>query len=67
MHDSNLNRLYDYVIRRVIWYILYGDVTIGNALKFNYIKNRHTLSHNVELSKPRLSGIRTHNVSGDKH
>ena len=44
MHDSNLNRLYDYVIRRVIWYILYGDVTIGNALKFNYIKNMYVLS-----------------------
>lgn len=44
MHDSNLNRLYDYVIRRVIWYILYGDVTIGSALKFNYMKNMYVLS-----------------------
>ena len=26
-----------------------------------------TLSHNVVWSTPRLSGIRTHNVSGDKH
>jgi hypothetical protein len=26
-----------------------------------------TLSHNVVLSKPRLSGIQTHNVSGDRH
>ena len=26
-----------------------------------------TLSHNVVLSTPRLSGIRTHNVSGDRH
>jgi hypothetical protein len=25
-----------------------------------------TLSHNVVLSTPRLSGIRTHNVSGDR-
>ena len=25
-----------------------------------------TLSHNVVSSTPRLSGIRTHNVSGDK-
>jgi len=25
------------------------------------------LSHNVELSAPRLSGIRTYNVSGDRH
>jgi hypothetical protein len=26
-----------------------------------------TLSHNVVSSTPRLSGIRTHNVSGDRH
>ena len=26
-----------------------------------------TLSHNVEMSTPRLGGIRTHNVSGDRH
>ena len=26
-----------------------------------------TSSHNVVLSKPRLSGIRTQNVSGDRH
>ena len=26
-----------------------------------------TLSHNVVLSTPRLSGIRAHNVSGDRH
>ena len=26
-----------------------------------------TLLHNVVSSKPRLSGIRTHNVSGDRH
>ena len=25
------------------------------------------LSHTVALSKPRLNGIRTHNVSGDRH
>ena len=25
------------------------------------------LSHNVVLSTPRLSGIRIHNVSGDRH
>ena len=28
--------------------------------------HRQTLSHNVVLSTPRLSGIRTH-VSGDRH
>ena len=26
-----------------------------------------TLSHNVVSSTPRLSGVRTHNVSGDRH
>ena len=29
--------------------------------------HRQTLSHNVVLSTPHLSGIRTHNVSGDRH
>jgi hypothetical protein len=26
-----------------------------------------TLSHNVVSSTPRVSGVRTHNVSGDRH
>ena len=26
-----------------------------------------TLSHNVVSNTPRLSGIRTHNISGDRH
>jgi hypothetical protein len=26
-----------------------------------------TLSHNVVSSSPRLIGVRTHNVSGDRH
>ena len=29
--------------------------------------HRQTLSHNVASSTPRLSGILTHNVSGDRH
>ena len=29
--------------------------------------HRQTLSHNVVSSTPRLSGIRTHNISGDRH
>jgi len=29
--------------------------------------HRQTLSHNVILSTPRLNGIRTHNVSCDRH
>jgi hypothetical protein len=29
--------------------------------------HRQTLSHNAVLSAPRLSGIRTHNFSGDRH
>ena len=29
--------------------------------------HRRTLSHNVVLSTPRLSRIRTHNINGDRH
>ena len=29
--------------------------------------NRQTLSHNVVSSTPHMSGIRTHNISGDRH
>ena len=29
--------------------------------------HRQTLSHNVVSSTPRLSGIQTHNISGDRH
>jgi len=29
--------------------------------------HRQTLSHNVLLSTPRLSGIGIHNISGDRH
>jgi hypothetical protein len=29
--------------------------------------HRQTLSHNVVSSTPHLSGIRTHNASGDRH
>jgi hypothetical protein len=31
------------------------------------ISYRQTLSHNVVLSTPRLSGVQTHNVNGDWH
>jgi hypothetical protein len=31
------------------------------------VSRRQTLSHNVVSSTPRMSGIRTHNVSGDRH
>jgi len=29
--------------------------------------HRQTLSHNVVSNTPRLSGVRTHNISGDRH
>jgi hypothetical protein len=29
--------------------------------------HRQPLSHNVVMSTPRLNGIQTHNVSGDRH
>ena len=31
------------------------------------VSHRQTLSHNVVSSTPRLSGIRTHNISDDRH
>ena len=31
------------------------------------VSHLQTLSHNVVSSTPRLNGIRTHNVSGDRH
>ena len=31
------------------------------------MQDNDKLSHNVVLSKPRLSDIQTHNVSGDRH
>ena len=31
------------------------------------VNRRQTLSHNVVSSTPRLSGIQTHNVSGDRY
>ena len=31
------------------------------------VSGKKPLSHNVASSTPRLSGIRTHNVSGDRH
>ena len=31
------------------------------------VTDKKTLSHNVVSSTPRLNGIRTHNVCGDRH
>jgi len=31
------------------------------------VSHQQTLSHNVVSCTPRLSGIRTHNVNGDRH
>ena len=31
------------------------------------VSHWQTLSHNVVSSTPHLSGVRTHNVSGDRH
>jgi hypothetical protein len=31
------------------------------------VSHPQTLTHNVVLSTPRLSGVRTHNVNGDRH
>jgi hypothetical protein len=46
-----------------------GSLFFHFELYSGYIDNRMVvgLSHNVVSSTPRLSGIRTHNVSGDRH
>ena len=40
---------------------------IGSAQRKPPTCHKHIISHNVVLSTPHLSGIRTHNFSGDRH
>jgi hypothetical protein len=47
------------------WSVLLVEVPGYNHLPV--ASHRQTLSHNVVSSTPRLSEIRTHNVSGDRH
>jgi hypothetical protein len=45
------------------------NVTFNNisVLLVEETRENHTLSHNVILSTPCLSVIRTHNIIGDRH
>ena len=48
--------------------VILMEVTGGSGEKPpTYRKSLTNLSHNVVSSTPRLSGIRTHNVSGDRN
>jgi hypothetical protein len=49
----------------ISWWSVIGE---GNRRKpQTRHKSLKTLSHTVILSTPRLSGVRTHNFSGDRH
>jgi len=43
--------------------VSWRSILLGEQTGENY----RNVSHNIVLSKHRLSGIRTHNVSGDMH
>jgi hypothetical protein len=48
--------------------VLLVEETRGPAENHRHVRNhRQTLSHTVVSSTPRLNGIRTHNVSGDRY
>jgi hypothetical protein len=53
-----------------IWVILWQSVLLVEETRENHwsaASHWQILSHNVVSSTPRLSGIQTHNVSGDSH
>jgi hypothetical protein len=47
--------------------LLVGETRVPGENHWPVASHWQTLSHNVILSTPRLSGIWTHSVSGDKH
>ena len=50
------------------WSVLLVEETRGLGENHRPVaSHRQTLSHNVVSSTPRLTGIRTHSVSGDRH
>ena len=53
----------------ILWQSVLLVGKTGEPGEFHWTAASHwqTLSHNVVSSTPRLSGIRTHNVSGDRH
>jgi hypothetical protein len=44
-----------------------GVSFIGGENRSTWRKPHQTISHNDVSSTPRLSGIRSHNVTGDRH
>ena len=49
------------------WSVLLEESVVPGQNHRPVTSLRRTLSHNVVSSTPYLSGIRTHNVSGDRH
>ena len=47
--------------------LLVEDTEVPGTNHRSAASHRQTLSHNVVSSTLRMSGIRTHNVSGDRH
>ena len=47
--------------------LLVGEIGVPGENHWPVASHWQTLSQNVVSSTPRLSGIRTHNVSGDRH
>ena len=56
------------VVNRGAWSVLLVEETwVPGENHRPATRHQQTLSHNVVLSTPRLSEIRTDNVSGDRH
>jgi hypothetical protein len=52
----------------ILWVSFIGEETVVPAENHRSAASHlQTLSHNVVSSTPRVSGVRTHNVSGDRH
>ena len=53
----------------ILWWsvLLFEETTVPWENHRPATSHWQTLSHNVVLSTPHLSGIRTHKVSGDRH
>ena len=64
MLNATFNNISDISWRSVLWVEETGVPRETHRLAANH---RQTLSHNVASSTPRLSGIRSHNFSGDMY
>jgi hypothetical protein len=56
-------------ISAISWHsvFLLEEIAVTGENQRPAVSHSQTLSHNVESSTPRLSGIRTHKVSGGRH